>query len=77
MYEEDEMVKTRKTRTVGMNPRNYGGCDVCFTQADYQVQISTPNGRSYRTCGFLCREHKTTENINVSVEMATAYLDGK
>jgi hypothetical protein len=65
---------TRKTRTLTMGPREVGGCDQCLLEADVKVQVSTPNGRSYRTAGLLCRKHNTTENVNWIFRLATEYL---
>jgi len=66
---------TRKSRVVKMGVREVGGCDQCLVRADVKVQLSTPNGRSYRTAGLLCRSHSTVENINMIVSLATEYLE--
>lgn len=70
------MTNTRKTRTVQSGYNEAAACDAyCGRRAQVKVQISTPNGRNYRTCGHFCNNHATVEFIAESIKMAELFLD--
>ena len=68
----------RKTRVVQAGYNDASACDEhCGRRAQFKVQISTPNGRSYMTAATLCKEHRTAENIAWHLQAAEMYLDGE